>query len=56
MYLLDINVLSELRRRHRINPEVAAWADSVSPFDLCLSVITILEIEAASTIFAAKSK
>ena len=48
MYLLDTNVLSELRRRHRINPEVAAWADSVSPFDLYLSVITILEIEAGT--------
>ena len=50
MYLLDTNVLSELRRRHRTNPEVAAWADSVSPFDLYLSVITILEIEAGTLI------
>jgi len=45
MYLLDTNVLSELRRRHRTNPEVAAWSDSIAPFDLYLSAITILEIE-----------
>ena len=25
MYLLDTNVLSELRRRDRIDPRVAAW-------------------------------
>jgi predicted nucleic acid-binding protein len=45
MYLLDTNVLSELRRRHRADPNVTAWADSVYPSDLFLSAITILEIE-----------
>lgn len=46
MYLLDTNVLSELRRRERTHPRVAAWADSTHPADLFLSAITILEIEA----------
>jgi hypothetical protein len=46
MYLLDTNVVSELRRRERTHPKVAAWADSVAPADLFLSAITILEIEA----------
>lgn len=46
MYLLDTNVLSELRRRDRTHPGVAAWADSIHPADLFLSAITILEIEA----------
>lgn len=45
-FLLDTNVLSELRRRDRTHPKVAAWADAVAPSDLFLSAITILEIEA----------
>jgi toxin FitB len=46
MFLLDTNVLSELRRRDRTDPRVAAWADHVDALDLFLSAITILEIEA----------
>lgn len=45
MYLLDTNVLSELRRRDRIDPQVAAWADAADPDSLFLSAITILEVE-----------
>jgi hypothetical protein len=45
MFLLDTNVVSELRRPHRTNPKVAAWADSVPPSDMFLSSITILELE-----------
>jgi toxin FitB len=48
MYLLDTDVLSELRRRERTHPQVAAWVDSVPASDLFLSVITILEIEAGT--------
>jgi toxin FitB len=48
MWLLDTNVLSELRRRDRTHPNVAAWADALHPQDLFLSVITILEIEAGA--------
>jgi predicted nucleic acid-binding protein len=48
MFLLDTNVLSELRRRDRAHSRVAAWADSVHPADLFLSAITILEIEAGT--------
>jgi predicted nucleic acid-binding protein len=48
MFLLDTNVLSELRRRHRTDAKVAAWADAVHPSDLFLSAITILEIEAGA--------
>lgn len=44
-FLLDTNVVSELRRPHRSHPKVAAWADSVSAADLFLSSITILELE-----------
>lgn len=48
MFLLDTNVLSELRRRDRTHPKVAAWADSVPAADLFLSAITVLEIEAGT--------
>ena len=48
MYLLDTNVVSDLRRRERTHPRVAAWADSVAADELFLSVITILEIEAGT--------
>jgi hypothetical protein len=45
MFLLDTNVLSELRRLDRTDPRVAAWADDLDPSDFFLSAITILEIE-----------
>lgn len=45
MYLLDTNVVSELRRRHRTDLAVARWAETVLPADLYLSVVTIMELE-----------
>jgi predicted nucleic acid-binding protein len=45
MYLLDTNVVSEMRRRARMAPAVAAWASQVRPIDLYLSVITVMELE-----------
>ena len=45
MFLLDTNVVSELRRPHRTNPNVAAWTDAVPASDMFLSSITILELE-----------
>jgi predicted nucleic acid-binding protein len=56
MYLVDTNVLSELRRRDRTNPMVAAWADTVHPADLFLSAITILEIEAGTLLLERRDK
>ena len=48
MFLLDTNVLSELRRRDRTHRKVAVWADRVPAFELFLSAITILEVEAGT--------
>jgi predicted nucleic acid-binding protein len=48
MYLLDTNVLSEMRRRDRMNAGVRAWADSVAGADQYLSAITLMEIEAGA--------
>lgn len=47
MYLLDTNVVSELRKAGtgRADPAVTSWAAAVDPLDLYLSVITIMEIE-----------
>lgn len=42
-WLLDIDVLSEVRRR-RVDPAVAAWFDSVRAADLRLSVLVVGEI------------
>ena len=48
MYLLDTNVVSELRRPERCDPNVAAWADAMPPAALFISAITVLEIEAGA--------
>ena len=47
MYLLDTNVVSELRkaRSTRIDQGVLAWSNSVSTPSLFVSAITILELE-----------
>jgi predicted nucleic acid-binding protein len=47
MYLLDTNVISELRkaRAGKADPRVSAWAAAVPVADLFVSVIAIHEIE-----------
>jgi len=45
MFLLDTNVLSELRRPEKADGNVAAWADTVEAASFFLSAVTILEIE-----------
>ena len=45
MYLLDTNVVSELRRRDRADTGVAAWVDGIDADTLFVSVVTILELE-----------
>lgn len=47
MYVLDTNVLSELRkvRLGKADGNVAAWAESVDAADLFISAITIMELE-----------
>ena len=44
-FLLDTNVLSELRRPDTAHANVVAWASSVPIANIFLSVITLLEIE-----------
>jgi toxin FitB len=58
MYLLDTNVISELRRvpSRRAHPNVLAWADRTSPATLFLSTITILELETGALLMERRDR
>ena len=43
-YLVDTNVISELRKRHRASPLVRAWIKERTPEELFLSVLTLGEL------------
>jgi toxin FitB len=46
MYLLDTNVVSELRKKPgRIDANVLAWSEGIHPLDQYLSVVTLQELE-----------
>ncbi len=45
MFLLDTNVISELRRPDRADGNVVAWASAIPAANFFLSAISILEIE-----------
>lgn len=44
-YLLDTNVVSELRRREKCDPLVKIWQQSHDPLDCFLSVISLMELK-----------
>jgi len=54
MYLLDTNVLSELRKvpLGKADPSVRAWAESVDGATLFVSVITLMELETGILLIA----
>jgi toxin FitB len=43
-YLLDTNVISELRKGRRAHPGVRAWAEAVDARELATSVLVLAEI------------
>jgi predicted nucleic acid-binding protein len=47
MYIIDTNVISELRKAKtgKADVNVIAWANTVKPASMFLSVITVLELE-----------
>ncbi len=45
MFILDTNVLSELRRPERADANVVRWADGIPAVQFFLSAISLLEIE-----------
>ncbi len=54
MYLLDTNVISELRRPEKADRNVMAWASAQPVFNTFISAITILEIELGTLQIARK--
>ena len=44
MYLLDTNVISEISRGERSDPNVRVWYDAMAPEQLCTSALVIGEI------------
>jgi len=45
MYLLDTNVISELRKARKTHQSVRKWAERLPSADLYISVISVLELE-----------
>jgi predicted nucleic acid-binding protein len=45
MFLLDTNVVSELRRPEKADPNVRAWSSRLSATEIFISAITLLELE-----------
>ncbi len=45
MFLLDTNVVSELRRPERMDANVRAWASTISAELHAISAVTVLELE-----------
>jgi predicted nucleic acid-binding protein len=45
MYLLDSNVISELRKAKKAHPNVKKWAAPLPSASLYISVISVLELE-----------
>jgi predicted nucleic acid-binding protein len=54
MFLLDTNVISELRRPDRAARAVVAWASALPAASFFLSAISILEIELGALLIARK--
>lgn len=56
MYLLDTNVVSELRKGSKADQRVVAWAERTDVLLMHLSVISVLEIRMGILSLQRKSK
>lgn len=54
MFLLDTNIISELRRSERAAPAVVAWVRRIPPAELFLSAISLLEVRLGALLAARK--
>ena len=54
MFVLDTNVVSELRRPEKAAPEVLAWASAAPLASFFLSSITVLELELGTLLMERK--
>ena len=55
-YLLDTNVVAELRKGRRADPAVLAWRKGVKTSQSCLSAITLLELSLGIALKARKDE
>jgi len=55
MFVLDTNVVSELRRPERADPKVSAWATATPLASFFVSAITILELELGTLLVERKN-
>lgn len=56
MFVLDTNVVSQLRRPERADPKVVAWALSMPVVSFFLSAITVLELELGALLMERRDK
>lgn len=56
MFVLDTNVVSELRRPEKADPMESAWASTAPLASIFLSVITVLEIELGALSIARRDR
>lgn len=56
MFLLDTNVISELRRPDKANPNVVKWAEGFPAVQFFISVISLLEIERGALLAARRDE
>jgi predicted nucleic acid-binding protein len=54
MFLLDTNVISELRRPDKADRNVVAWGNAIPAASFFISAISILEIELGALLIARK--
>jgi toxin FitB len=54
MFLLDTNVISELRRPDKAHRNVVAWANAIPAANFFMSAISILEIELGARLIERK--
>ena len=56
MYILDTNVISELRKAWKTHPNVRKWAERLPSASLYISVISVLELEIGILLIGRRDK
>jgi toxin FitB len=56
MYILDTNVISELRKGRKTHPNVKKWAEALPSASLYISVISVLELEIGILLVSRRDK
>jgi hypothetical protein len=56
MYILDTNVISELRKAKKAHQNVKEWAEALPSVSLYISVISVLELEIGILLLEGRDK